>query len=77
VYAVNSSSMTAGARILAQWVAEICPGPTPAIPGWRPGVAYFAGSVVQHDAVYKCLQAHTSQRGWEPPNAPQLWTPEP
>src|ERR1700722_2038412 len=22
---------------------------------------------------YKCLQAHTSQVGWEPPNVPALW----
>jgi hypothetical protein len=22
---------------------------------------------------YECLQAHTSQIGWEPPNAPALW----
>jgi len=22
---------------------------------------------------YQCLQAHTSQPGWEPPNAAALW----
>ena len=25
-------------------------------------------------ALYKVLQAHTSQDGWEPENAPSLWT---
>lgn len=25
-------------------------------------------------ALYKCVQAHTSQSGWEPPNVPALWT---
>jgi len=24
---------------------------------------------------YKCIQAHTSQVGWEPPNVPALWQP--
>jgi hypothetical protein len=29
-------------------------------------VTYGGGS-------YRCLQAHTSLVGWEPPNAPALW----
>ena len=24
--------------------------------------------------LYKCVQAHKSQAGWEPPNVPALWT---
>jgi hypothetical protein len=24
--------------------------------------------------LYKCVQAHTAQDGWEPPNVPALWT---
>ena len=24
--------------------------------------------------LYKCVQSHTSQTGWEPPNVPALWT---
>ena len=27
------------------------------------------------DIVYRCLQAHTTQEGWEPPATPALWTP--
>ena len=25
-------------------------------------------------SLYKCVQAHTSQIGWEPSNVPALWT---
>jgi len=41
---------------------------------WAPGVAYAVGDTVTYNGVvYKCLQAHTSQTGWEPPNVPALW----
>lgn len=41
---------------------------------WRSGVSYTAGQRVLYNAVlYKVLQAHTSQTGWEPENAPSLW----
>ena len=43
-------------------------------PAWRSGVSYTAGQRVLYNAVlYKVLQAHTSQTGWEPENAPSLW----
>jgi len=43
---------------------------------WAPGVAYAVGDTVTYNGVvYKCLQAHTSQTGWEPPNVPALWQP--
>jgi hypothetical protein len=36
--------------------------------------AYHVGDVVTfNNHSYKCLQAHTSQTGWEPPNVPALW----
>ena len=35
---------------------------------------YAVGDRRRHDGkVYKCLQAHTSQAGWEPPAVPALW----
>ena len=38
------------------------------------GQDYPAGFKVQRGgALYKVLQAHTSQDGWEPENAPSLW----
>ncbi len=41
---------------------------------WAPGVAYAVNDTVTYGgSTYKCLQAHTSQIGWEPPNVPALW----
>ncbi|MGW2159159.1 glycosyl hydrolase family 18 protein [Nonomuraea sp. NPDC001699] len=41
---------------------------------WAPWTAYTAGTVVTYNGVdYVCLQAHTSQPGWEPPNVAALW----
>jgi chitodextrinase len=45
-----------------------------AAPAWQPNVAYHAGDqVTYNNNLYQCLQAHTSQVGWEPPNVPALW----
>ena len=44
-------------------------------PVWEAGQDYPEGYKVQRGgALYKALQAHTSQDGWEPENAPSLWT---
>ena len=44
-------------------------------PEWASGQAYTAGFKVQRGGkLWSCLQAHTSQTGWEPENAPALWT---
>ena len=41
---------------------------------WEADTKYSAGDRRRHDGkVYKCLQAHTSQVGWEPPAVPALW----
>jgi chitinase len=46
------------------------------IPNWAPNTAYAVGALVMYQSVeYKCIQAHTSQVGWEPPNVPALWGP--
>lgn len=46
------------------------------IPNWQPNTAYAVGALVMYNNVeYKCIQAHTSQVGWEPPNVPALWQP--
>ena len=43
-------------------------------PEWSAGQAYTAGYKVQHGGkLWRCLQAHTSQTGWEPENAASLW----
>jgi hypothetical protein len=47
-----------------------------AAPAWQPGTPYAVNALVTYDAAtYGCLQAHTSQVGWEPPHAPALWQP--
>ena len=43
-------------------------------PEWAAVQAYTAGYKVQHGGkLWRCLQAHTSQDGWEPDSAPSLW----
>ena len=43
-------------------------------PEWAAGQDYTAGYKVQHGGkLWRCLQAHTSQSGWEPENVPALW----
>jgi len=43
---------------------------------WAPGVAYSVNDQVTYNGVvYRCIQAHTSLTGWEPPNVPALWQP--
>ena len=43
-------------------------------PEWTAGQDYPAGYKVQCGGrLCRCLQAHTSQEGWEPGNAPALW----
>ena len=43
-------------------------------PAWSEGVSYAAGYKVQDNVrLWRCLQAHTSQAGWEPENVPALW----
>jgi chitinase len=47
---------------------------TGAYPAWVANHAYTAGTRVTYNGhVYQCLQSHTSQVGWEPPNVPALW----
>ena len=44
------------------------------IDAWAVGTSYYTGDLVVHeDEQYECIQPHTSQEGWEPPNAPALW----
>lgn len=44
-------------------------------PVWGAGIAYEADQRIRYeDKLYRCVQAHTSQSGWEPPAVPALWT---
>ncbi|MDF5753882.1 M28 family peptidase [Spongiactinospora sp. TRM90649] len=41
---------------------------------WAEWTPYTAGQIVTYQGVsYRCIQAHTSLPGWEPPNVPALW----
>ena len=43
-------------------------------PEWATDTAYTAGYKVQYGGkLWRCLQAHTAQTGWEPENAASLW----
>ena len=40
------------------------------------GHAYSVGDVASYnEALYRCVQSHSSQAGWTPDRAPALWTP--
>ena len=50
-------------------------------PAWEAGKTYAVGDIISYGAnsvgdpqLYKVVQAHTSQTGWEPPNAASLWS---
>lgn len=41
---------------------------------WQAGVAYKVGDErTENEIAYTCLQAHTSQAGWEPHAVPAMW----
>ena len=44
-------------------------------PAWQADTAYSRGERIRlGDKLYRCVQAHTSQAGWEPDKMPALWT---
>ena len=44
-------------------------------PEWAADTEYTAEYKAQRNGkLWRCIQAHTSQAGWEPENAPALWT---
>ena len=43
-------------------------------PAWAVDKDYSAGHKVQRNGrLWRCIQAHTSQEGWEPENTASLW----
>lgn len=50
------------------------PPPTPDANEWQPGETVGVGDLRTFEGVvYRCVQAHTTQAGWEPPVVPALW----
>ena len=47
---------------------------TPEMTAWVAGITVAAGERFTFGgATWECLQAHTTQQGWEPPTTPSLW----
>ena len=43
-------------------------------PKWKAGIAVKTGGRYHdEDILYKCIQPHTTQAGWEPSKTPALW----
>lgn len=69
----------------SNWTPDLVPAlwrkveviPEDAVRVWQAGTDYIVGDEVAYPAEnsprYECLQAHTSQEGWEPPLLPALW----
>lgn len=67
------------------WAPDLTPSlwrkveiiPENAVRVWAAGIDYIVGDEVaypdENSPVFTCLQAHSSQDGWEPPNVPALW----
>lgn len=46
----------------------------PLFAGWAPNISYTVGQLRRYEGLlYRCLQAHTAQAGWEPDKAASLW----
>lgn len=75
-YYANAQKLRAEIDSAAAWLTDEQAATVPGIyPAWNgDGAAYAVGNRVQYaGALYKCLQAHTSQTTWTPTDAPSLW----
>ncbi|WP_250572869.1 carbohydrate-binding protein [Nonomuraea sediminis] len=73
---VNEILSTYGLSLVTEGGGPTQPpsSPPPGGTSWQPGTSYAVGAVVTYNGVsYRCIQGHTSQVGWEPPNVPALW----
>ena len=42
---------------------------------WSPSISYTVGNLRRYNGtLYRCVQGHTSQAGWEPDKAASLWS---
>ena len=58
--------------ILTDEQAEIV---TNIYPDWTIDISYTIGERIKYeDKLYRCVQSHTSQEGWEPATTSTLWT---
>lgn len=53
---------------------ETALGAVKLFPAWDGTASYETGKRVRYEGVlYRCLQSHTAQAGWDPVSAPSLW----
>lgn len=74
-YAEKARKMVASIRLATSYLNDDqAESVTDLFPLWESNVAYAVGDRRQYDSLlYRCVQAHTSQDGWEPPAVPALW----
>jgi hypothetical protein len=66
--AVDAKSMSAGMVALFDAMPSVHPA-------WAAGQSVVIGTLRSYDgSTWRCIQAHTTQDGWQPPNVPALWT---
>ncbi|GII60803.1 hypothetical protein Skr01_08880 [Sphaerisporangium krabiense] len=80
VLSTAAVSLTPGAAVAASPTAIVAKTSSSTVAAaaaaWAPNTAYTAGTIVSYNGQdYRCVQAHTSLPGWEPPNVPALWAP--
>jgi chitinase len=69
-----TTSRTTSPSPTASRTTSPSPTATGQYPAWVANHAYAVGDRVSYGGHnYQCLQAHTSQVGWEPPNVAALW----
>jgi len=68
----GQSNAAATITVTTPSAGGLCTG----VAAWNPNsVSYAVGALVTYQGnEYKCLQAHTSQAGWDPVDVPALWS---
>lgn len=74
-YTINAQKKLAAIHMATSYLDDTqAESVTILFPLWESGVAYLVGDRVQHGGLlYRCVQAHTSQDDWAPPQVPALW----
>jgi len=71
---VEFASVNSDFQLVAPFTIEAWVKPKFNYTAWAAGVYYSVNSRSSYGGFgYICIQAHTSQVGWEPPNVPALW----
>lgn len=72
-HADDANGSTSLCRTTLSWVGNAQePGEEAIL--WAPDQTVAVDDLREYEGVvYRCLQAHTTQAGWEPPSVPALW----